>query len=84
MGGGRLGPGERRRAQRPVQDRRHGGAEHRVRHRDAVPEGPGLLNPLFKKMMLPYGYKVMAEKPKRMVDTGKLGEASGEGFCTYR
>lgn len=47
-------------------------------------KAPGLLNPLFKKMILPYGYKVMAEKPKRMVDTGKLGEASGEGFCTYR
>ncbi|MDO4854130.1 MAG: 3-hydroxyacyl-CoA dehydrogenase [Coriobacteriia bacterium] len=44
---------------------------------------PGLLNPLFKKMMLPYNYKAMAKLLKEMIDEGKLGMSSGEGFYTY-
>ena len=44
---------------------------------------PGLLNPLFKKMMLPYNYKAMAKLLKEMIDAGKLGMSTGEGFYTY-
>ncbi len=44
---------------------------------------PGLLNPLFKKMMLPYNYKAMAKLLKEMIDEGKLGMSTGEGFYTY-
>ncbi len=32
---------------------------------------PGLLNPLFKKMMLPYNYKAMAKLLKEMIDKGE-------------
>lgn len=32
---------------------------------------PGLLNPLFKKMMLPYNYKTMAKLLKEMIDKGE-------------
>ena len=32
---------------------------------------PGLLNPLFKKMMLPYNYKAIAAKLKDMLDAGE-------------
>ena len=32
---------------------------------------PGLLNPLFKKMMLPYNYKRMAQLLKSMIDGGE-------------
>ncbi len=32
---------------------------------------PGLLNPLFKKMMLPYNYKRMAQLLKSMIDNGE-------------
>ena len=32
---------------------------------------PGLLNPLFKKMMLPYDYKTMAKLLKEMIDKGE-------------
>lgn len=32
---------------------------------------PGLLNPLFKKMMLPYNYKTMAKLLKDMIDKGE-------------
>ena len=44
---------------------------------------PGLLNPLFKKMMLPFNYKAMAKLLKEMIDAGKLGMSTGEGFYTY-
>lgn len=44
---------------------------------------PGLLNPLLKKMMLPYNFKTMAAKLKAMIDAGKLGESSGEGFYKH-
>ena len=44
---------------------------------------PGLFNGLLKKMMLPYNYKAMAARLKEMIDAGKLGQASGQGFYTY-
>ena len=44
---------------------------------------PGLLSPFLKKMMLPYNYKAMAARLKEMIDAGKLGQASGQGFYSY-
>ena len=44
---------------------------------------PGLVNPLLKKMMMPYNFKAMASVLKKMLDEGKLGESSGEGFFKY-
>ena len=44
---------------------------------------PGLLSPLLKKMMMPYNFKAMAAVLEKMIDEGKLGESSGEGFFTY-
>lgn len=44
---------------------------------------PGLLNPLLKKMMLPYNYKQIASMLKAMIDRGELGESTGKGFYTY-
>lgn len=44
---------------------------------------PGLLSPLLKKMMMPYNFKAMASVLKKMLDEGKLGESSGEGFFKY-
>lgn len=44
---------------------------------------PGLFSGLFKKMMLPYNYKEMARLLKEMIDAGKLGMSSGEGFYKY-
>lgn len=45
---------------------------------------PSLINPLLKKMMLPYNYKKMAEILKKMLDSGKTGVAAGEGFFKYK
>lgn len=45
---------------------------------------PGLLNPLFKKMMLPYNYKEMARLLKEKIDAGDLGMSVGKGFYTYK
>ena len=44
---------------------------------------PGLVSPLLKKMMMPYNFKAMAAVLKKMLDEGKLGESSGEGFFKY-
>ncbi len=44
---------------------------------------PGLVSPLLKKMMMPYNFKAMAAVLKKMIDEGKLGESSGEGFFKY-
>lgn len=44
---------------------------------------PGLLSPLFKKMMLPYNYKGMLKIVKDKIAQGKTGRASGVGFYKY-
>ncbi len=44
---------------------------------------PGLVSPLLKKMMMPYNFKAMVAVLKKMIDEGKLGESSGEGFFKY-
>lgn len=44
---------------------------------------PGLISPLLKKMMMPYNFKGMEKVLKSMLDAGKLGRASGEGFYKY-
>ena len=44
---------------------------------------PGLINPLLKKMMMPYNFKGMEKVLKQMMDEGKLGKAVGKGFYTY-
>ncbi len=44
---------------------------------------PGLLSPLLKKMMLPYNFKGMEKLLKGMLDSGKKGKSSKEGFYKY-
>ena len=44
---------------------------------------PELLDPLFKKMLLPYSYKEMLEILNEYIAAGKTGKASGEGFYKY-
>lgn len=44
---------------------------------------PGLVNPLLKKMMLPYNYKGMLKILDEYIAAGKLGKSAGEGFYKY-
>ena len=44
---------------------------------------PGIVSPLLKKMMMPYNFKGMVALLKGMIDDGKLGRSSGEGFYKY-
>lgn len=44
---------------------------------------PGVMNPLLKKMMLPYNFKGMLKILDEYIAAGKLGKSSGEGFYKY-
>lgn len=45
---------------------------------------PGLINPLLKKMMLPYNFKGMKAILEEKMKSGKMGKQSGEGFFKYK
>ena len=44
---------------------------------------PTIINPLLKKMMLPYNYKKMLDLLNKYIEKGKLGKAEKEGFYKY-
>lgn len=45
---------------------------------------PDLLDPLFKKMMLPYNYDGMLDILNSYIEKGKMGKSSGEGFYKWK
>lgn len=44
---------------------------------------PNIIDPLLKKMMLPYNYSGMLKLLNQYIEEGKMGKASGEGFYKY-
>ena len=44
---------------------------------------PGIINPLLKKMMLPYNYKNMLKIVNKYIEEGKIGKSVGERFFKY-
>ena len=45
---------------------------------------PNLLDPLLKKMMMPYNFDGMLELLNLYIDKGLMGKATGEGFYKYK
>ena len=44
---------------------------------------PNIIDPLLKKMMLPYNYSGMLKILNQYIEEGKMGKVSGEGFFKY-
>ena len=46
-------------------------------------KAPNILDPMLKKMLLPYNYDGMLKVINKYIDEGKLGKSAGEGFHKY-